>query len=39
MVRLGAALFVFSSGLATAATTHNLERDFKTPGTRAVAFF
>lgn len=39
MVRLAAVLFVFSSGLATAATPYNLERDFKTSGTRAVAFF
>lgn len=39
MVRLGAVLLVFCSGLATAATQYNLERDFKTSGTRAVAFF
>jgi hypothetical protein len=39
MVRLTAVLFVFCSGLATAATSYNLERDFKTSGTRAVAFF
>jgi hypothetical protein len=39
MIRLGAVLLVLCSGLATAATPYNLERDFKTSGTRAVAFF
>src|SRR5262245_33454487 len=39
MVRLGALLSVFCSALAIAATSYNLERDFKTSGTRAVAFF
>jgi len=39
MVRTGLLLPAFWCGLAAAATSYNLERDLKSPGARAAAFF